>query len=386
MLNLPFWPVTRAGSSVAPALLMLGLIFAPPNLAHAGPSEAQLYAQAVAAREQQDFAAAARLFEAVLRLNPRNTDAYVLLGYSHLALEDGPKAQAAFEAALKIAPDYQDARLGLAQLAFRQENRPRATQLVEIVLAAQPDRIEALALRDRLAAPPPPKWRLDIGEEYHRLTAGRPAWREAITTLSYRLSPDTVVSGTLRHADRGTTQNTQISARLSHRVSPKVSFFGLIGATPDPDFLPEVVVGLGGQVRVWASADERAAFWVRAQARAEFGQNGRVDLTRLGPQLVLFGGDMVLSADWLHGQGENGLHSDGFMARLEGRLSERLVGVIGYADAPEIDSATVIDTQSAFVGLSYKVDDTLTLRATIAREKRAAYDRETLFLGLTKRF
>ncbi|MFD2174722.1 YaiO family outer membrane beta-barrel protein [Rhodobacter lacus] len=355
-------------------------------VAGAAQAEQPLYERAVAARAAQDHATAAQLFEAVLRREPRNADALVLLGYSRLALDQPDAARTAFEAALRLAPDYQDARLGLAQIAFRNANRAGASDLVNIVLAAQPDSAEALALRARLDAPPPLRWRLDLGGEYHDLSAGRHPWHEAITTLSYAFGQGTAISGTLRHADRGALDDTQVLVRLTHAFSPRLTVYGLIGAAPDADFLPKRTFALGGNVRLWHEDSLPAALWVNFEAKQESGVEGKVLTTRIGPRLVLYDDALAVSVDWLHGKGEAGTRYNGALVRLEGQINDRLRGVVGYAYAPEIDRTNVIRAQGWFAGLSYDIDDSLTLRATLARETRDAYDRNTLAIGLTKRF
>ena len=206
----PAFACFRRGAGLLSALLLgffLGTIAAGPS--QAKPSSAELYEQAVSARQAGGFELAANLFEEVVQRDPGNADAQVLLGYSRLALGDTEAAATAFEAALGLAPDYQDAQLGLAQIAFREGDRQRSADLVAIVLADQPQNGDAIALRDRLNAPPPPKWRLDMSGEYHALTAGRPEWYEAVTSLSYAFDQGTVLGGTVRAAKRGNLTDTQ---------------------------------------------------------------------------------------------------------------------------------------------------------------------------------
>lgn len=65
------------------------------------------------ARQEQHFEEATGLLKRVLALQPANTDALVLLGFTELGLNDLPAARSAFSQALSIAPAYADATFGL---------------------------------------------------------------------------------------------------------------------------------------------------------------------------------------------------------------------------------------------------------------------------------
>ena len=227
---------------------------------------------------------------------------------------------------------------------------------------------------------------MDISGEYHALTAGRPEWYEAVTSLSYAFDQGTVLGGTVRAAKRGDLTDTQLTGRVDHVFSPELSMFGSLGLTPDADFLPGVSLALGAGFGIWN--DDESATEIRLNARigADIYADATVATARIGPKFSFFDGTLSLSTEWLHSWSDNGLATDGASARLDMRLSEQLSGYIGYSYAPEIDGATIADTQSLFAGLAYEVDPTLTLRAGAAREFRAAFDRTTVSLGLTKRF
>ena len=362
----------------------LGTIAAGPS--QAKPSSAEFYEQAIVARQAGDFELAANLFNEVVRRDPGNADAQVLLGYSLLALGDTQAAAIAFAAALDLAPDCQDARLGLAQIAFREGDRQRAADLVAIVLADQPQNGDAVALRDRLNAPPPPKWRLDINGEYHALTAGRPDWYEAVTSLSYAFDQGTVLGGTVRAAKRGSLTDTQLTGRVDHVFSPELSMFGSLGLTPDADFLPGASLAVGAGFGIWSNDESATEIRLNARIGADFYAGATVATARIGPQFSFFDGTLSLSTEWLHSWSDNGLATDGALARLDMRISEQLNGFVGYSYAPEIDGATIADTQNLFAGLAYDVNANLTLRAGAAHEFRAAFDRTTVSLGLTQRF
>ena len=125
---------------------------------------------------------------------------------------------------------------------------------------------------------------------------------------------------------------------------------------------------------------------INAQIKTDIYAANTVTTTSIGPQFTFLDGTLSLSAIWLHGMSDSGARSDGILARLDAQLSDQVRGFAGYGYAPEIDGSAVIETQSLFAGLSYDVNDTLTLRASAAKEFRDAFDRSTFGFGLTKRF
>ncbi len=377
----------RLGLSIVRSGLIASLFgIALAGAANAAPTEAHLYEQAVAARQAKEFTTAAGLFEQALRINPRNADAQVLLGYSYLALGEMQKAETAFDATLRIAPDYQDARLGKAQIAYRIGDRASASALVDLVLSEQPENADAIALRERLDAPPPPKWRLDTGGEFHALTGGRPNWYEATTTLSYTFDQGTVLAGTVRVANRGALTDTQLTGRIDQVFSPAVSAFGLLAITPDADFIPALSLALGTRLEIVSGDDLPGTIALNAQIKTDFGASGTISTVRIGPQFAFLNDTFSLLAEWLHGMSNSGVTTDGVLMRLDAQLTDKLRGNIGYSFAPEISGATIDNAQSLFAGLSYDADDMLILRINVAREFRSAYERSSISLGLTKRF
>jgi YaiO family outer membrane protein len=385
MSGFPLFKRRRAPVFLGSFLFALFWSMALADQSRAGPSEAKLYEQAVAARQAEDFDKAVALLERIVRANPENADAQVLLGFSYLALGETQEAAAAFDAALRTAPDYQDARFGQALIAFREGDRDRASELVDIVLSAQPENQDAIALREKLDLPPPPKWRLDMSGEFHTLTGGRANWYEAITTLSYTFDQGTTLAGTVRFANRGALTDTQLTGRIDHVFSPQLSGFGLVAVTPDADFIADLSLAFGTRVVVWEGKDSLGPLVLNASLNGDFGATA-VTTFKIGPEFRFFDNTLSLSTQWLQSVSDSGATAGGVLARLDAALSDRLGGYAGYSYAPEIDGSAVIETQSLFTGLSFDVNDTLTLRAGAAYEYRAAYERTALSFGLTSRF
>ncbi|RUT96503.1 tetratricopeptide repeat protein, partial [Mesorhizobium sp. M7A.T.Ca.TU.009.01.3.2] len=189
----------------------------------------------------QKFDEAGHFFDQALAIKPGLLDAR--LGKVRLAIWQGnvPRARATIDDVLGTVPDDAEA-LGLdARISLIEQDYTRAEQSFQRVLAIDPRNAEALvgtgdvrrargdddAARDayrqalalepgsrdieqRLAAPRPRKWRLDIGSEVSDLTDGLGDWTDSSTGLAYRLTPQTTISGRTRMATRYGRTDVQI--------------------------------------------------------------------------------------------------------------------------------------------------------------------------------
>ncbi|RUX43608.1 tetratricopeptide repeat protein, partial [Mesorhizobium sp. M7A.F.Ca.US.014.04.1.1] len=162
-----------------------------------------LVAIGLVAGSQQKFDHAGQFFDQALAIRPRLLGAR--LGKVRLAIWQGdvPRARAMIDDVLGTAPDNVEAMALDARISLLEQDYTRAEQSFQRVLAVDSHNAEALvgigdlrrargddfAAREayrqalaiepgsadivqRLAAPPPRKWRLDLGSEVSDLTAG----------------------------------------------------------------------------------------------------------------------------------------------------------------------------------------------------------------------
>ena len=218
------------------------LIAAGAALPAAAQSVEQLYDEGVAARQEQRFDDAAAALRQAVALQPDNADALVQLGFAELGRNELAAAREAFQRALAIAPDYADASFGLAQIALREGNVPAARAIIEPLAAQNPNNAEFAALRQSVEEaallPGEPaqsrRFRLDVGTEISDLSGGRDEWSDSSAGLSYRLTPETTLSGRSRVATRGDRSDMQLEARIDQVIAPRLSAYGLLAVTPDP--------------------------------------------------------------------------------------------------------------------------------------------------------
>jgi YaiO family outer membrane protein len=366
---------------------------------------------------QQKFDQAAAFLDAVLAIQPANVDAR--LGQVRLAIWHGDvrRARALLDETPGLASDNVEGQLLDARLSFLERDYQRAEGLFEEIASQEPKNAEALVglgdvrrargddagaretyeealllepglrdIADRLAVPPPRKWRLDIGSEISELSDGRGNWTDSSVGLSYKVTPDTTLGGRLRTATRYGQTDLQLEARIDQVFSPSLSGYALVAATPDADFLARFSAGAGVS---WQALPETNAFGpVFFNLDARYDQFDASEIVTVSPwvQGYVLDGRVGLSARWVHAEDDGGARADGYVLRTDVALAPRLTVFAGYADAPEISDATLVSTSTVFGGAAFDVNEELTLRGSFAHEQRPTFDRNTFGLGLTARF
>lgn len=196
------------------------------------------YEEAVAARRAGDPERAVALLRPLVEADPDHVDARLQLGFALLALERIDEAEQAFRTVLAAAPDYADARIGLARIAQRRGDRTAALAELRLVPAGYP---ELEALRRQLTAVPAARrsWRLEIDGSYSALEDDRSDWQELAVQLRHDLSAVTALTGRAQAARRFGFDDVYGEIRLDRILSDRLRAYASVGATADPDFLPE---------------------------------------------------------------------------------------------------------------------------------------------------
>lgn len=365
----------------------------------------------------QHFDEADHLFERALAIKPGLLDAR--LGKVRLAIwqGDAPRAGALVDGVLASAPDNVEARDLDARVALLEADYTRAGRSFQRVLALDPRNGEALVglgdvrraegdddgarqaysqalaiepgsahIEQRLAVPPPRKWRLDLGSEVSDLTDGLGDWTDNSAGLAYRLSPRTTISGRARLATRFGHTDVQVEGRFDQAFSPAFSAYALVAATPDADFLARYSIGAGASWQIVAPAKALGPILLNIDARYDNFANTNVTSISPWVQTYMLDGRLGLSARWVHAQDDIGTRADGYVLRADLAVTPHFNIFGGYADAPEISEGSLVPTRTVFGGISWDVSDPLTLRASIAHEQRPTFDRSIFGLGLTARF
>ena len=129
-------PVKR----VAVAVVAIGLIAGPAWAAGGGggsSSSAQTqdsgYAKARTLIQAANYGAAIPLLEKVVAADPRNADAFNLLGYAHRKLGDKETALTYYQKALAIAPEHRGANEYLGELYLELGQLDKARERLSVL-------------------------------------------------------------------------------------------------------------------------------------------------------------------------------------------------------------------------------------------------------------
>ena len=103
----------------------------------------ELFQRALEHYERKEWNKAIDLYDEVLRLNPKNSNAAYNKGLIYKTMNDNQKAKEAFSQSLSINPDTYKARYMLA-LIYREENTPeKAVEELNSALRTKPDYSDA---------------------------------------------------------------------------------------------------------------------------------------------------------------------------------------------------------------------------------------------------
>jgi YaiO family outer membrane protein len=367
---------------------------------------------------RRDYAAASGYFRATLAIDGRNLDAR--LGMARLAVwqSDLVTARTRIDRILADAPHNSEALLLDGQISLIEDNYDRAEEAYHRVLAAQPNYVDALiglgdvlrakgdaegaraaygkalaldptstVIRDRLAAPFPTKWRLDVGSEISDLSSGRNGtWTDSFVSINYRPDDMIAVGARTRTVTRFGHTDVQLDMRTDYNVDRRLSVYGEIAGTPEADILAQYFFGGGASWQVVPKHDALGPFYLNLDARYDHFADSEIVTASPWAQAFLFGERLGLSARWVHVADDQDTTVDGYVLRGDVRLADTVLLFGGYSDAPEISEGDIIDTETIFSGLSVDLNDALTLRGSYAYETRSAFDRDIYGLSLTVRF
>ncbi|WP_274627697.1 YaiO family outer membrane beta-barrel protein [Arvimicrobium flavum] len=330
-----------------------------------------------------DVARARQMIDGVLADVPGNTEAMVVDARISMLERDYAGAEESFASAAAADPANAEALVGLGDVRRARGDEVSARQAYENALLLQPDSVE---IAQRLAAAPPQKWRLDIGSELSELSAGLGNWTDSGIGLSYRATPDTVLGARMRVATRFGRTDAQIEGRIDHAFAPSFSAYGVIAGTPQADFLAKFSAGAGASWRAIESVGGIGPVFLNLDARYDLFD--ATENTTISPwvQAYFFDERLGLSARWVHSENDRGRVADGYVLRADLTVTDRLRLFGGYSDAPEISEATLIETRTAFGGVSFDISDDLTLLGSYANEQRPTFERNIFGLGLAVRF
>lgn len=341
---------------------------------------AQIYAEAVAARQAGDPQRAIELLEPLVASQPDNGDARLQLALAYLAQQRLDDAESGFRQVLAASPAYDDARIGLVWVAQRRGDAVTARR--ELGLVRDQQRPEVTALRRQLAEESR-RWRLDVDGSYSFVDQ-RSDWKEGAVHLRYQLDQRTAITGGIEYAQRFGNNDVLGDIQIDHRFSDSIAGFVAVGATPGADFLPDWRIALGGSARVIGGKNPTVLVFEARQAHYAAGD---IQTVNPGIEQYFAGGKFWLTARAINIFDENGKHHLGYTLRGDVLAGERVRIFGGIADAPDTSEGVVVDTFGVFGGVNVQVTERYALRVSLAHEDRASGpDRTQIGLGASIAF
>jgi tetratricopeptide (TPR) repeat protein len=132
-------PTASASASLAPAKSQ------PSEVPHAPAAETQeLYERGTEEAKRKNWANAIEAFEAALKADPQNPDAWRELGRAHMNARQYPEAEAAYRKYLELAPDDHLAYLNMAWALSNERKYQEEEDLLVKRIATAPDDGDAL--------------------------------------------------------------------------------------------------------------------------------------------------------------------------------------------------------------------------------------------------
>ncbi|WP_245436551.1 YaiO family outer membrane beta-barrel protein [Mesorhizobium tamadayense] len=257
---------------------------------------------------QGDAPRARVLVDGVLVSAPNNIEALDLDARVALLEADYTRAGQSFRRVLALDPRNTEALVGLGDVRRAEGNDDAAREAYSQALAIEPGSAD---IAQRLAVPPPRRWRLDLGSEVSDLTDGLGDWTDSSAGVAYRLTPRTTISGRTRVATRFGHTDVQIEGRIDQAFSPGFSAYALAAATPDADFLARYSIGAGASWQVVAPAKAFGSLSLNIDARYDDFANTNVTSIAPWVQAYILDGRLGLSARWVHAQDDIGTRADG---------------------------------------------------------------------------
>lgn len=345
----------------------------------------QSFEEGLEARYAGELNTAVAIFSGLTEENPQNSDAWVQLGLTQLALQNYSEAESALKSAIAISPDYSDAYLGLARLEWYRGDAEAA----ETYLNRAGETEDARALRRQMAEAPAPQtsrnWRADAAIGYNRLSNDLPAWTEAQLGLTYSLDATSAIGGDIQYARRFETTDIFAALRYAKTFQNGSSWFVMAGGATDADFRPEMQVMSGGELPLAAAENSQVELWGNLSGTLARYASGNVESANVGLQLRIDEDRYRLGTNLLWLSDETGTSRTGTILNAEWQVIDQLRLLASFAEAPETSDGRTLDVTSTSLGARFSVGD-IGFQVSAMVDDRQFYDSRGVILSVNRRF
>lgn len=304
-----------------------------------------------------DHKASATLYEDLLDTYPGNAD--ILNGYAYLEYyrENLGTAESYFREVLAISPKYEDAQRGLERVldakAAKRENTHR--------------------------------WRIDANAGLNSFNNSLNDWNHQSLRIEH--TPGGVaIYGSAARFERFGLNDIQLLAGVRSDTDSKFDWNIGAGFTPDADFRAE----LTGLARLGYKFDlDNNGTVLHASLGYQiddYALTGKIH--QLSPQIMAYlDNGVILTGRAIHVMQSGVSDQTGFLVSGFAPVTDKLGARAGYANAPETVGGIVIDTETIFGGLSYKISDQTEIHGTYSRDDRQnTFTSDGVNFGITQKY
>jgi len=303
-----------------------------------------------------DYQASAAAYDALMSDFPGNPD--IQNGYGYLEYYRGnlDAAENHFSSVLASYPGYQDARDGLGRVA-----------------AARADE-KANDYR----------WRIDLNAGLSSFDNDQQDWNNQSVRVEH-VPGSIAFYGSAARFERFGSDDIQLMAGARSNNDADWDWELGAGITPSADFRAELT-GLARMGYKYELDGGTVLHGSLGYQIDDYQATGTVH--QITPQVIAYlENGMVLSARLIHVMQGGESSQTGFLASGLTPVTNRLNARAGYANAPEAINGIVIDTESLFGGLSFRINENLEVHGTYTRDNREnIYIRDGFNVGLTQKY
>jgi len=157
------------------------------------------------------------------------------------------------------------------------------------------------------------------------------------------------------------------------------------GFTPSADFRPELT-GLARLGRKVELDDGTVLHGSLGYQLDDYETTGSIH--QFSPQVMAYlENGMIFTTRLIHVRQDGESNQTGILVSGLAPVTDRLNARLGYANAPESISGVVINTESVFGGLAYKLNEKLEIHGTYSRDDREdTYISDGFNVGLTQKY
>lgn len=287
-------------------------------------------------------------------------------------------------------PDTPDIDVTFGNLFYYQGKLDPAGQHFANALQIDPAHGDAIAGQERVSKAKEArrianlKWRVDAGGSYSSFEddAGED-WNEQYINVQRNTGDVAISVGANRYQRFGKT-DTEVKIGVDDAKSGGLDWGAQVAVTPDADFRPKASVGgrVGGAIEV---TDDIKAYlslgYKYDQFEDNYVQSAQPELT------TYFSNGLELTGKVIVTDQQNEELQTGYLVQGVYPIAETVRLKLGYADAPEVINGQAVNTKTYFGGVSFDINDTLTLHANAARQDRADnITRDDFSVGFTRKF